>query len=167
MMSIGQWTHSVWCRYSKGNTMKLNHTSHYLILKITLSSSPDDLSGNHQNKQWVKQGNLSDSSLTWMLWIAVLLLTVSCSGAETVNRFNYGVLFKSQGSVCAVYDFLTHTFQVPFPDLKQSRLDRKADRNMSYEAIAPKHVAACKVMEKALESVNDVRNQYVRNWNIL
>ena len=98
-----------------------------------------------------------------MLWIAVLLLTVSCSAAETVNRINYGVLFESQGSVCAVYDFWTHTFQVPFPDLKQSRLDRKADRNMSCEAIAPKHVAACKVMEKALESVNDVRNQYVRN----
>ena len=89
-----------------------------------------------------------------MLWIAVLLLTVSCSGAETVNRINYGVLFESQGSVCAVYDFWT---------LKQSKLDRKADLNMSRGAIAPKHVAACKVMEKALESVNDIDNQYVRN----
>ena len=98
----------------------------------------------------------------WLITLVLLAFHLNEARAETISKINYGVLFEGKGSVSAVYDYWPHTFQVPFPDLKQQELS-KSTTNFFCAALAPKHVQACLVMRRALDAVDDMRSRYMSN----
>ena len=100
-----------------------------------------------------------------------MALLLICSGvvvwAETVTKINYGVIFEETGSVCAVYDYWAHTFEVPFPGLKLNKFVKdRGNRTMTCESITSSHVVACYTMQEALNKVNEVRRRYMYNLNL-
>ena len=134
---------------------------------ILFSHFLTDAQGGTADHHQMDRGDSTSSRGLLKLLLMVFLLGCSGANADTISKLNYGVVFEGEGSVCAVYDFWAHTYEIPFPGLKLNKFVKdRGNRSLSCEALARHHLEACYIMKDALKNVNEVRRRYMSNLNL-
>ena len=139
-----------------------NHSSKHNFFHF-----PTDAQGGTANHHQMYRGDSTSSRGLLKLLLMVFLLGCSWAKADTISKLNYGVVFEGESSVCAVYDFWAHTYQILFPGLKLNKFVKdRGNRSLSCQALVRHHLEACYIMKDALKNVNEVGQRYMSTLNL-